>query len=73
MNYVSILKMEIDEITRATGKNDVHSLGYDDLITTDIDISKGQESLQQSKRNWGNCFICTELIKTMKTGSKIEQ
>ena len=41
VNYVSILKMEIDEITRATGKNDVHSLGYDDLITTNIDISTG--------------------------------
>lgn len=41
VNYMSILKMEIDEITRATGKNDVHYLSYDDLITTNIDISAG--------------------------------
>ncbi len=41
VNYVSVLKMEIDEITRATGKNDIHSLEYDDLITTDINISTG--------------------------------
>lgn len=41
VNYMSILKMEIDEIVRATGKNDIHSLGYDDLITTNFDISTG--------------------------------
>ena len=41
VNYTSILKMEIDEITRATGKNNIHSLGYGDLITTNIDISTG--------------------------------
>jgi hypothetical protein len=33
--------MEIEEIAKATGKNDVHKLGYDDLFTTDIDISTG--------------------------------
>jgi hypothetical protein len=33
--------MEIEEITRATGKNDIHKLGYDDLVTTDINISTG--------------------------------
>jgi hypothetical protein len=27
---MSILKIEIDEITRATGKNNVYNLGYDD-------------------------------------------
>jgi hypothetical protein len=36
-----VLNWEIDEITRATGKNDIHSLGYNDLITTNIDISTG--------------------------------
>lgn len=41
VNYFSILKMEIEEIVRAVGKNDVHALNYDDLITTDINISKG--------------------------------
>ncbi len=41
VNYASILKIEINEITRATGKKDVHLLGYDDLITTNIDISTG--------------------------------
>ena len=41
VNYFEILKMEIEEIAKATGKNDIHSLGYDDLITTDINISTG--------------------------------
>jgi glutamate synthase domain-containing protein 2 len=41
VNYMSILKMEIEEITRATGKNNIHNLGYDDLITTSMDISAG--------------------------------
>jgi len=29
------------EVAKATGRNDVHSLGYHDLITTDINISTG--------------------------------
>ena len=33
------LKMEIEEITKATGKDYVHKLNYEDLITTDINIS----------------------------------
>jgi len=41
VNYFTILKMEIEEITKATGRNDVHALGYHDLITTDINISTG--------------------------------
>ncbi|MFQ5439910.1 MAG: glutamate synthase-related protein [Nitrosopumilaceae archaeon] len=41
VNYMSILKMEIEEITRATGKNNIHKLGFDDLITTSADISMG--------------------------------
>lgn len=41
VNFLEILKMEIEEITRAIGKNDVHSLGYHDLVTTDINISTG--------------------------------
>lgn len=40
-NYLEITKMEIEEITRAAGKTDIHSLNYDDLITTDINISAG--------------------------------
>lgn len=40
-NYLETLHIEIDEITRATGKTDVHSLNYDDLITTDINIATG--------------------------------
>jgi hypothetical protein len=34
-----VLNLEIDKITPATGKNDIHSLGYYDLITTNIYIS----------------------------------
>lgn len=33
--------MEIEEITKATGKDNVHKLNYQDLITTDINISTG--------------------------------
>ena len=41
VNFLEVLKMEIEEITKATGKNDVHALGYPDLITTDVNISTG--------------------------------
>lgn len=41
VNYFHVLKMEMEEIAKATGKNDIHSLGYDDLFTTDINISTG--------------------------------
>jgi hypothetical protein len=33
--------MELEEIAKATGKSDIHDLGYDDLFTTDINISTG--------------------------------
>lgn len=35
------MKITIDEITRAAEKNNTYSLGYDDNITTDFDISIG--------------------------------
>jgi glutamate synthase domain-containing protein 2 len=38
-NFVETLKTEIEEITKATGRNDVHSLSMLDLITTDSNIS----------------------------------
>jgi glutamate synthase domain-containing protein 2 len=41
VNYFEILRMEIEEITKATGKDNVHKLNYQDLITTDINISTG--------------------------------
>ena len=41
VNYFEILRMEIEEITKATGKDNVHKLSYQDLITTDINISTG--------------------------------
>ncbi|WP_316506356.1 glutamate synthase-related protein [Nitrosopumilus sp.] len=41
VNYFDVLKMEIEEITKATGKDNVHKLSYEDLITTDINISTG--------------------------------
>jgi len=41
VNFLETLKMEIEEITKATGRNDVHALSNHDLITTDINISTG--------------------------------
>lgn len=41
VNYFTVLKMEIEEITKATGRDDVHALNYHDLLTTDINISTG--------------------------------
>jgi len=41
VNFLETLKMEIEEITKATGRNDVHALSNHDLITTDINISAG--------------------------------
>ena len=43
MKEFNIRKMEIDNIMRATGKDNVHPLAYDDLSTTDIDVSLGIE------------------------------
>ncbi len=41
VNYFEMLKMEMEEIVKATGKNDIHKLSYDDLFTTDVNISAG--------------------------------
>ena len=41
VNYFEMLKMEMEEIAKATGKSDIHKLSYDDLFTTDVDISAG--------------------------------
>jgi glutamate synthase domain-containing protein 2 len=41
VNYFNILKMEIEEIAKATGVRDIHELSYKHLITTDINITTG--------------------------------
>jgi glutamate synthase domain-containing protein 2/nitrite reductase/ring-hydroxylating ferredoxin subunit len=41
VNYFNVLKMEIEEIGKAVGKNNIHDLDYSNLITTDINISTG--------------------------------
>lgn len=41
VNYLETLQWELREITQATGKKNIHDLNYNDLLTTDLDISTG--------------------------------